>query len=88
MEWIQPYVQKASDQQISVQHKCAPFRNNPAAEICRQADDWGADLIIVGRHGRTGLAEAFMGSVSNYVVHHAHCSVLVVQQKARTAPEN
>lgn len=47
--------------------------------LCDVAKDWGADLIVVGRRGRTGLAEAFLGSVSNYVVHHAPCSVLVIQ---------
>ncbi|MEY3330640.1 MAG: hypothetical protein RLZZ115_3525 [Cyanobacteriota bacterium] len=41
---------------------------------------WGADLVIVGRRNRSELAELFLGSVSNYVVHHVKCSVLVVQQ--------
>ncbi len=47
--------------------------------ICEEAQEWGADLIIVGRRGRTGLAEILLGSISNYVLHHAHCCVLVVQ---------
>lgn len=47
--------------------------------ICEEAQSWGADLIILGRRGRSGLAEMVLGSVSNYVVHHAHCCVLVVQ---------
>jgi nucleotide-binding universal stress UspA family protein len=49
-------------------------------QLCEVAKDWGADLIVVGRRGRSGLAEAFLGSVSNYVVHHAPCSVLVIQE--------
>jgi len=40
---------------------------------------WNADLIVLGRRGHRGLAEVFLGSISNYVVHHAPCSVLVVQ---------
>lgn len=48
--------------------------------VCKVAKDWQADLIIVGRQGRSGLAEAFLGSVSNHVVHHAPCSVLVIQE--------
>ena len=43
------------------------------------AKDWNADLIIMGRRGLTGLSEMFLGSVSNYVVHHASCSVLLIQ---------
>jgi nucleotide-binding universal stress UspA family protein len=57
---------------------------NPSRIICDLAKDWGADLIVTGRRGRTGLSELFMGSVSNYVTHHAHCSVLVVQGKVQT----
>jgi nucleotide-binding universal stress UspA family protein len=48
--------------------------------LCEVAKDWGADLIVVGRRGLTGLTEALVGSVSNYVVHHAPCSVLVIQE--------
>ena len=47
--------------------------------ICDVALNWGAELIIIGRRGRRGLSEFFLGSVSNYVLHHAPCSVLVVQ---------
>ncbi len=53
-------------------------------ELCEMAKGWGADLIVVGRHSHKGLTEglteALLGSVSNYVVHNAPCSVLVIQQ--------
>jgi nucleotide-binding universal stress UspA family protein len=48
--------------------------------VCEVAKNWEADLIVVGRRGRSGLAEVLLGSVSNYVVHHAPCSVLVIQE--------
>ena len=51
----------------------------PGSCICEMAKDWGASLIIVGRRGYNGLLKAFVGSVSNYVVHHAPCPVLVIQ---------
>jgi nucleotide-binding universal stress UspA family protein len=51
----------------------------PGRVICELARNWQADLIIVGRRGRRGLSELFLGSVSNYVLHHAPCSVLTVQ---------
>ena len=51
---------------------------NPGPAICKLAKTWDANLIIVGSHGRKGLSEMLLGSVSNYVVHHAPCSVMVV----------
>lgn len=57
---------------------------NPGQTICELADTWKADLIIVGSRGLKGLKEMFLGSVSNYVTHHAPCSVLIV----RTAIDN
>ncbi|MGP1384853.1 MAG: universal stress protein [Thainema sp.] len=44
------------------------------------AKNWGADLIMMGSHGRKGLNEMLLGSASNYVVHHATCSVMVVHE--------
>lgn len=54
---------------------------NPGQTLCELARTWGASLIVVGRRGHTGLEEALAGSVSNYVMHHAHCPVLTVQGK-------
>jgi nucleotide-binding universal stress UspA family protein len=51
---------------------------NPGSTICKWAAQWEADLIIMGHRGRSGLAEFFLGSVSNYVLHHAACSVYIV----------
>ncbi len=47
--------------------------------ICEVARNLPADLIIVGRRGRTGISEFLLGSVSNYALHHAPCSMLIVQ---------
>lgn len=52
---------------------------DPGRTICDYAGTWGADLIIVGRRGLSGLSELILGSVSNYVLHHAPCSVLTLQ---------
>lgn len=52
---------------------------DPPRQICQIAKDWGADLILMGRHNRSGLEELLLGSVSNYVMHHATCSVIAVQ---------
>ncbi len=51
----------------------------PEKEIVDLAVSWGADLIVVGCHGR-GFWGRMLGSVSDAVVHHARCSVLVVRK--------
>jgi nucleotide-binding universal stress UspA family protein len=50
----------------------------PATEIVARAKAVGADMIVMGRHGRSGLEHALVGSVAERVVHHAPCPVLVV----------
>jgi nucleotide-binding universal stress UspA family protein len=52
---------------------------DPGRSICALATAWNADLILLGRRGLSGLNELFMGSVSNYVSHHAPCHVLTIQ---------
>ena len=51
----------------------------PAQVIVDEAERWAADLIVVGSHGYGFWKRAFLGSVSNSVVQHAPCSVLVVR---------
>ncbi|MEN8447069.1 MAG: universal stress protein [Cyanobacteria bacterium J06555_13] len=60
---------------------------SPGRQICDHAKSQKADLVMVGSHGRKGLGELIMGSVSNYVMHHAPCSVLVVHAKDTTTAE-
>ena len=55
----------------------------PERVIVEEAEKWGADLIIVGSHGAGFLERSFIGSVSDTVVHHAPCSVLVVKPSER-----
>lgn len=52
---------------------------NPKSQIIDTANEWHADLIVLGSHGRTGLNRFLMGSVSQDVVRHAHCSVEIVR---------
>jgi len=49
-----------------------------AEEIVELAEELGADLIVVGSRGHTGVRRAIEGSISDLVVHHAHCSVMTV----------
>ncbi len=58
---------------------------DPAEEILRAAQDLKADLIVLGTHGRTGLARLLMGSVAEQVVRRAPCPVLTVRTQALQA---
>ncbi len=48
-------------------------------EIVADAEKWGADMIVVGSHGRGFWDRALLGSVSTGVLHHAPCSVLIAR---------
>lgn len=76
---LKKYCDAAANQGLQVEFD-SQMDGDPGHCICEYSQNWGADLIILGRRGRTGLTEAFLGSVSNYVVHHASCSVLVIQE--------
>lgn len=52
---------------------------DPRAEIIDHAAKWGADLIVLGSHGRRGLERFLMGSVAEFVSRHAGCSVEIVR---------
>ena len=55
----------------------------PDEEIVSQAEELGAGLIVIGSRGVGGIRRALMGSVSDSVVRHAHCPVLVVREERR-----
>ncbi len=55
---------------------------SPDSRIVETGEEIGADLIILGSHGYKAWERLLLGSVSNSVVHHAHCSVLVVRKPA------
>ena len=61
--------------------KCSvhkPF-GSAKKEILKIANECGADLIVMGTHGRTGIDYFLMGSVAEYVLKHAKQPVLVVK---------
>ena len=56
----------------------------PEAVITSHAKDWNADLIVVGSHDSSLLEKLLLGSVSQGVLKHAPCSVLVVKQRVQS----
>ena len=53
----------------------------PDVEIVALAEELGAGLIVIGSRGLGGIRRALIGSVSDSVVRHAHCPVLVVRKE-------
>lgn len=58
------------------------LRGKPATNILREAERWGADMIVVGSHGRGMLYRQTLGSVSDEVVRESRLPVLVVPVNA------
>lgn len=56
---------------------------DPGQVICDCARTGHSDLIVVGSHGRRGIDEFLMGSVSSYVMHRAPCSVLIARENSQ-----
>jgi len=57
------------------------LNGSPESRIVEKAEEIEADLIIVGSHGYNRWERLLLGSVSDSVIHHAPCSVLVVRTK-------
>lgn len=74
--------QAASTAGISAEHaaeEAKPKKRRIGAAICEAANEHGADVIVIGSHGSSYTGEVLLGSVSQHVVHHAQCPVLVVR---------
>ena len=59
---------------------------DPGEVTCWLAQDRKCGLIVMGTHGRTGLAHLVMGSVAEYVLRNARCPVLVVRNRPQDEP--
>ncbi|NES02704.1 MAG: universal stress protein [Okeania sp. SIO2F4] len=77
LEMLQSRVNEATTADVSTEFIQA--EGVPGKQICKIAEEWGAELIVMGRRGHSVFSELVIGSVSSYVIHRAKCSVLVVQ---------
>ncbi len=75
--WLEEYLQKAVAAKVSTDYQ--HHFGVPETIICQVATESNADLIVLGRHERSGIVEFFAGNVCDRVIHHATCSVLVVK---------
>lgn len=56
---------------------------SPASILLKIADQWKPDLVVVGSHGRSTIGRFFLGSVSQKLVHEAHCSVRIARGRVQ-----
>jgi nucleotide-binding universal stress UspA family protein len=80
IERLQAYAERAKEQQIEADILQNYGDSGPL--ICEAAKNWSAEAILMGRNQKSMLNEAFLGSTSNYVLHHATCSIIVIQLPA------
>ncbi len=79
-EMMQDHVARVRAQGIEVEWHLEI--GTPFAEIRGAAERHHADLVVMGTHGRTGLAHVLLGSVAERVVQHAPCPVLTIKAGA------
>lgn len=59
-------------------------QGDPKSKILDVAEEWHADLIVLGSHGRKGLGRFLIGGISDAVARHARCSVEIVRIRAQS----
>ncbi len=84
---------EASAQELASRGRAAGVRvtfliweGDPGESIVDAAQSEQVDLVVVGSHGRGSVGRFFLGSVSDHVVHNAHCPVVVVRARASEEP--
>ncbi|NET02722.1 MAG: universal stress protein [Sphaerospermopsis sp. SIO1G2] len=76
LQMLQTFCTEANQENVNTE-----FTQNVGSAgkvICNLAKNWNADVIVIGRRGLSGITEFLIGSVSNYVLHHAPCSVHII----------
>jgi len=77
-EW-QSVLERIGLQEVSFERRTV--KGSAAVEITRIGNELGADLIVMGTHGRSGLVHALLGSVAEEVTRQADCSVLTIRPR-------
>jgi nucleotide-binding universal stress UspA family protein len=83
-EQAKELVEKAAEKlrEAKFQVSTELVEGDPKSQILDAAKEWHADMIVLGSHGRSGFSRFLLGSVSQEVVRHAHCSVEIIRTAA------
>ena len=74
---LEAWASQAND--AGVKTAFTQLTGQPGPTICKFVQEYGADLVVMGRRGHSSVSEMLLGSVSSYVIHRSHCSVHIVQ---------
>ena len=86
MREVELFLRKIGPRPSNVTVRVEP--GEPSDAILSAAKDGGADLIVMGTHGRTGLSRLLIGSVAEAVLRRATCPVLTTRVPSRTSRES
>ena len=75
--WVRKYLQFYSQIKHTLQH----LHGYPGHTIISAAEEQNVDMIVCGSRGLGLIRRTIMGSVSDYVLHHAHIPVIVVKHE-------
>ena len=85
-EWLKTQANRAIEAGVATEYEQPS--GSAGYKICTLAEKWDADLIMIGSRCLRGWKELILGSVSNYVVHHASCSVCVIHPRQTPAHQS
>jgi nucleotide-binding universal stress UspA family protein len=80
---LQAYAEQVKERGVKVE--ISQNFGDAGKMICELAKNWSAEAIVMGRNQKSMLSEIFLGSTSSYVLHHAPCSVMIIQSLARSS---
>ncbi|XP_031550008.1 uncharacterized protein LOC116287466 [Actinia tenebrosa] len=72
------YAQKCKDYKLDAKVKIVGVSTSVGAKVCEEAKIEEATLVVIGSRGMGLIRRTILGSVSDYVIHHAHCPVVVI----------
>lgn len=84
-QWLEMQCQVATNQGVWTDFICEV--GDTGSWICDLARRWEAELIVIGHGGKQGLKERLFGSITNYVVQHTPCSVMIVPMESEPSFE-
>ena len=66
---------------FQIEHKLERLLGSPGDSIIKASEEQEVDLIVVGSRGQGALRRTILGSVSDYIIHHAHVPVMICKHE-------